>query len=114
MKSFLVKRIGFNLSPYDLDCFEPSKNQTIIKNGHFITKNGLVLDIQETKSYKLSRKKNRYRIFLDDRNVIELNWFQYIKFSWIQKSTWFQQRSRVEYAIMAIIAIVGIWIAIKF
>lgn len=110
MKAIEYVRSGYNFSPFDVNCFEKGTGVLNILRNHFEF-NGITYDINSFKTYRLNKKQNKYRIIifdgLGDNNewVIQLNWFKYMQFSWIQKKCWIQQRSKIEYIIATIITI---------
>ena len=117
MKIRKFERSENNLSEYELDFLKKSKDYLKIYRNHFINlRNNQTYTIKDIIIARLpfQRKKlNRYRLFMDDGLIkgrefewySELNWVQYMRFSWIQRRCWIQKEGNVKYVIGFLFAI---------
>lgn len=116
MKTNLFENVCMNFSDYDLNCYEKSENKIMIKKNHYIL-NESTCDFIDFSLRKLMTIKNKYRIILNLRNgdisVIQLNWFNYLLFLWIQRKCWIQQENNVRYVINILFLMLGLLLGFK-
>jgi hypothetical protein len=105
MKAFRYNKVSYDFSIFEPKSYEKGKELLNIKRNHFIDNNN-TYTIEDFQIGKLSIKSKKYRIIMNtgmvggnDFVATQLNWFEYLRFSWIQKKCWVQQDGNVKYII---------------